>query len=308
MFLPKVPRWVRKHNLNYRSFEEVPEEIFERIRKGLADKRPKNPEVSIIAITYNEGAKVLRMLSSMADLQSKHSVEVIVVNNNSTDDTQKYLERCGVMNVFERRQGIPWARQAGMDVARGKYHLTADGDAIYPPQYADTLVRHLENPGVVCVFGLGSFLPDASKSRLQLAFYEFFKDLVIRLRSIKRPEQSVRSQSMGFLAEPAKEIGWNTGVKRGSDGRLAWGLMNYGKVKLVRSKGARIWTTTETLNRDGSFGQMIATRVKREFKRIGEYFVKQKGEYEEIEDIDKNLEEMQTKLDQKKQENKKAGD
>lgn len=303
MFIPIVPRWVKKHNLNYQSFEEVPEQVFDRIRKGLENKSPENPEVSLVAITYNEGPKVLRLLSSLADMKTEHALEVIVVNNNSTDDTQKYLDRCGVKNVFEPRQGIPWARQAGLEASRGKYHLTADGDAIYPPQYADTLVKHLQKEGVVCAFGLGSFLPDESKGRLQLAFYEFFKDIVIRLRSLKRPEQSVRSQTMGFLAEPAKEVGWNTGVKRGSDGRLAWALMKYGKVKLVRSKGARIWTTTETLNRDGSFGQMIATRIKREFKRVGEYFVKQKGEYEEVEDVEKNLREMNQK---RKQEKKKS--
>lgn len=302
MFILQVPRWVSKHELNYNSYEEVPQKVFDKIRDDLKDKQQPDPEVSIVAITYNEGPQILRLLSSLSAIQTNYSLEIIVVNNNSDDDTQKYLDRVGVTSVFERRQGIPWARQAGLDVARGRYHLCADGDTIYPPQYVNAMVKHLEKKDIICAFSLGSFLPDETKNRLQLAFYELFKDMVIILRSIKRPEQSVRSQSMGFLTEPAREIGWNTGVKRGADGRLAWKLRAYGKVKLIKSTGARIWTTTETLNRDGSFGQMIATKIKRELKRLGEYFVKQKGEYEEIEDIDKNMEEMEKKLKKDKEE------
>ncbi|MGM0612386.1 MAG: glycosyltransferase family 2 protein [Bacteroidota bacterium] len=303
MFKPKVPKWVQKHNFDYKSYDDVPAEVFDRIRDGLSKKKSDRPDVSIVAITYNESVNVLRLLSSLADLRSGLELEVIVVNNNSTDDTQKFLDRVGAVSVFEQRQGIPWARQAGLDKAKGTYHLCADGDTIYPPKYADTMYKALQKKNVVCAYGMGSFLPDKSKTRFQLAVYEFFKDLVIHLRSINRPEQSVRSQSMGFPTELAKKIGWNTGVKRGSDGRLAWALSKHGKLVLVNSNGARIWTTTETLNRDGSLGQVIGKRIRREWNRLGEYFQKQKGEYKEVEDIEKNKREVEEKLKKEKERN-----
>ena len=301
MFKPYIPKWVKRHNFDYQSYDDVPSEVFDRIKEGLSAKKANQPDVSIVAITYNDSVNILRLLSSLADIKTNLAVEVIVVNNNSTDDTQKFIDRVGAVSVFEQRQGIPWARQAGLDKAKGTYHLCADGDTIYPPTYADAMYKALRKKNVTCAYGLGSFLPDEEKGRLQLAIYEFFKDLVIHLRSVNRPEQSVRSQSMGFPTKTAKEIGWNTGVKRGSDGRLAWALSKHGKLVLLKGNGARIWTTTETLNKDGTLGQVIGKRIQREWSRLGEYFRKQKGEYEEIEDVEKNKREVEEKLKKEKQ-------
>ncbi|MFW6019728.1 MAG: glycosyltransferase family 2 protein [Bacteroidales bacterium] len=300
MFIPYIPKWVQKHNFNYQRYNDVPDEVFDRIRKGLNKKKSDRPDVSIVAIAYNESVNVLRMLSSLADIQSDLKLEVIVVNNNSKDDTQKYLDRVEAITIFEQRQGIPWARQAGLERAKGTYHLCADGDTIYPPKYADTMYKALQKKNVVCAYGMGSFLPDETKSRLQLAIYEMFKDIVIHLRSINRPEQSVRSQSMGFPTNLAKKIGWNTAVKRGSDGRLAWALSKHGQLILLKNRDARIWTTTETLNRDGNLNRVIGKRIRREWNRLGEYFQKQKGEYKEVEDIEKNKREMDAKLKKEK--------
>ncbi|MFO8054489.1 MAG: glycosyltransferase family 2 protein [Bacteroidales bacterium] len=296
MFKPYIPKSISKHNYHFENYEDVPDEVFDRIKRGLKDKQHDHPDVTIVAIAYNEGVKILRLLSSLSALETKLAIEIIIVNNNSKDDTQKFLDRVEAYSIFEQRQGIPYARQAGLEASKGKYHLCADGDTIYPPDYVDSMVNALQKPGVVCAFGLGSFIPDKSKSRILLAFYELFKDNVIRLRSINRPEQSVRSQSMGFPTELAKKTGWNTAVKRGSDGRMAWALSKHGKLVLVNDSGARIWTTTETLNKDGNFLQMIIKRIRRELKRSKEYFVKQKTEYKEVEDIEQNKRDTEEQL------------
>jgi len=61
-------------------------------------------------------------------------------------------------------------------------------------------------------------------------------------------------------------------VKRGEDGQMVLAMKRFGHVKMVKSTDSRVWTTARTLDNDGSFAQMIARRLKREFSRLHFYF------------------------------------
>jgi GT2 family glycosyltransferase len=167
---------------------------------------------------------------------------------------------------------VGFARDAGMQMAKGEYHLCADADTIYPPHYVDEMVAPLIANEAICVYGRVSFLPDGKKSRPTLAIYEIFKDIAIGLRSIKRPELVAGGASLGFQTDMAKKIGWRTDVKRGEDGQMVLAMMKSGKIKMVKSGASRIWTTARTLDADGSFLKLITKRVVKEFSRLSFYF------------------------------------
>lgn len=271
-----LPSWVKKHYLEFDSVEEVPHEVFTRIRKGFEKQNSQKPLVSIVVIAYNEEKTILKSLSSLSSLQSKFPIEVIVSNNNSKDRTQEILDRCGVKSVFQPIQGVGFARQAGMDLSTGTYHLCADADSIYPPNWVDEMVKPLMDKSAIAVYGRVSFLPDGNKSRLTLAFYEIFKDLVIGMRAIKRPELVAGGASLGFVAADGKQLGWRTDVARGEDGQMILALKKSGNIKMITSSKSRIWTTARTLDRDGSFFAMVSKRVLKEIRRIGFYFTTHK--------------------------------
>ncbi len=275
-----IPNYVKKHLYTYESVDDIPCEVFDRIALEFDAKTYKRPIVSIVIIAYNEEKTILRTLSSLAAIKSSYPFEVIVVNNNSTDRTQEILDKCGVKSVFQARQGVGFARQAGLEEARGIYHLCGDADTIYPPDYIDIMMKYLRKPGVVAVFGHVSFIPDGKKSRFLLGMYEFFKDFVVMLRAINRPELSLGGASFGFVTGLGKKIGWRTDIKRGEDGSMALALKKYGKIKRVNIPQARVWTSARTLDADGNYFFMIMKRVLRELKRIKEYFTVQKGGYE----------------------------
>lgn len=276
MIQPFTPAWVKRHFASYESVDQIPESTFERIRSNFKNQETDNPVVSVIVIAYNEEQNILKSLSSLSELKSKYPVEVIVSNNNSTDRTQEIIDRCGVKSVFQPLQGVGYAREAGLQMARGKYHLCADADSIYPATWVDEMIMPLEKGEAICTYGRVSFLPDGKKSRMGLALYEVFKDIAIGMRAIKRPELVAGGASLAFFTRMGRQIGWRTDVRRGEDGQMVLSMKRFGHVRMVKTTDSRIWTTARTLDRDGGFVPMIGKRLKKELSRIHFYFTHSK--------------------------------
>jgi len=247
-------------------------------------KRSKNnhaedPIVSVVVIAHNEEDNILKCVSSLKNQHTEMPYEIIVVNNNSTDSTQQIIDRCEVITVFEKQLGPGYARQAGMQKAKGKFHLCADADSIYPPTYIAEMVKTLKKENVVGTFGTVSFLPGLNQKRFSFAIYEMLRNPVLRLRATKRPELVVGGANFGFITTHAKKYGWRTDIKRGEDGSMLLNLKNDGKIVYKQSRKSTVWTSARTLNSDGNFSRMIMVRIRREYKRINEYFGSSKNEY-----------------------------
>src|SRR5258705_7046279 len=84
-------------------------------------------DVSVVICTYNRCSLLVRALESLqhqepADL----SYEVLVVDNNSTDETRDITQRFIEKNprkfryIFEPKQGLSYARNAGIAKARAQ--------------------------------------------------------------------------------------------------------------------------------------------------------------------------------------------
>jgi cellulose synthase/poly-beta-1,6-N-acetylglucosamine synthase-like glycosyltransferase len=281
-----VPSWVKRHYRPVTDPANIPDAFLEEIRKNLADKAPKDPVITIGIIAFNEEQNILSCISSLAAQKSRYPIEIIISNNNSTDRTQELLDRSGIRSVFEPRQGAGFARQAIMDVAKGKYLLNGDSDSLYPPTWADELVRHLEKKGISGVYSMDSYMPDGQRNRLGLSIFEVLRDISQILKGFNRPELSVGGSSFGFYLEAGRKIGWNTNVKRGEDGAMAFALKRSGKLKFVNTRRARIWTTTRSLRNKGNLLLIIYQRITKEGSRIREYFRPEKKGYA---DRDENL-------------------
>ena len=252
-------------------------EVSELIRPKVAALLKNNqPDVSVVAIGYNEEARILACIHSLADSITRFSVEIIVVSNASTDRTLEIAESCGVIAINQPKKGVGHARQAGLEMARGKFHLCADGDSLYPPQYIEMMTRQLQKKGIVGVSAPCSFLADGKLTARELYWYEWIRDLSVFFRSRKRPELATYGAAFGFVTQIGRQIGWRTDFKLGEDGYMAVKLKEFGRVKILMNRKVRIRTTARTLDRDGTLGEMIKKRLKREFARIKIYFTSQK--------------------------------
>ncbi|GAA4449358.1 glycosyltransferase family A protein [Nibrella saemangeumensis] len=273
-----VPAWLARHRFSY-SPEQPDPALTDDLRTRLAQFRVDDPEVSIVVPAYNEEKKILNLLSSLAGQQTRYRTELIIANNNSRDQTQALLDACGVRSVLVTQQGIGFARQAGLEAAKGRYVVNADCDCMYPPGWLDALVKPLANPAIVCTYGTYSFLPSAVNPRWALLLHETAASVVFAWRRWKGWEcVNVMGFNFAFRRQDALEVGgFNTNFKRGftndnndeasEDGWMAMTLQAKGKLKRV-THNARVWSSDRLLVKDGGVLRAFSKRVQKELRQL----------------------------------------
>lgn len=266
------PQWVTQllqyHTDKHISEEEKIAAINERLDKITSD----NPLISIVIPAYNEAANLLPCIDSLSRLQTAFPLEIIVVNNNSTDRTQEVLDCLHITSVLETIQSIGAARQRGLLSARGEYIFSADADCLYPANYLSALMKYITQPSVSCAFGRYAFWGDEVVPRWQYQLYEWLKWLPVELKNRNRPFLNAMGGAMAFKKAPALAIGYDVRKLLGEDGRMAFDLMKYGKIVYVRHSEAVAWTSARALFRDGSFGRALFKRVRNSLQRLPELF------------------------------------
>lgn len=94
----------------------------------------KRPTVTVIVPSYNHGAFLQATLDSI-HAQTWPQLEVIVVDDGSTDDTLNILEpwrERGVRVVRQDHQGASAARNRGIELASGEFIAFLDSDDLWP--------------------------------------------------------------------------------------------------------------------------------------------------------------------------------
>lgn len=272
MYFFSNPEWIDKGLLQVTTLEEVPDSTISTIRDRLKSVTSSDPLFTIVIAAWNEELNVIRCLDTLSRNKTDIKFDIIVVNNNSKDRTQEVLDKLGVESYFEKIQGCGPARELGQRKAKGKYILIADADCYYPEKWIDNMARKLLEEGVVFVYGRYSFLGKESAPRWKFSVYDVIRDLMVEIRHVKRPYLSAYGISMGYVKEYGIKEGYLKRNIRGDDGRLCFDLMKYGKVKLVRKSGSRVWTSNRTLEKEGSLLRVFQVRTMRELARFDKYF------------------------------------
>ena len=131
------------------------------MRHGIFQKRavPKANamKLSFVVPAYNEEACLSLCLDSILRQAegNGHEVEVLVVNNASTDRTREIaLSYPSVAVVDEPRKGIVRARQAGYRAASGDLIANIDADNMLPPGWVDRVFEEFsKNERLVALSG-----------------------------------------------------------------------------------------------------------------------------------------------------------
>lgn len=254
-------------------FEEVPQEVVQATRQRLAALQSQEPQVSVVVIAYNEAKRLPACLWSLSELQTSYAIEILGVNNNSKDETEQVYQAFGLPYFNEPKQSPGYARQCGLEHARGKYHFFIDADTLYPSCYVDLMMRKLAPSDVSCVGTFWSYYPDERHSALGLFFFELIRDSFLWIQHFKRPELNIRGMTFAFRADYARQVKIRTDIRRGEDGSLALELKKYGRIAFLYNRKARPVTGYGTLN-EGSLLQSLWNRVKIQGKGITRIFHK----------------------------------
>lgn len=137
--------------------------------------------VSVVIPTYNYGRFVTDAVVSALN-QSYSNMEVIVVDDGSTDDTRDrlapYLNR--IEYIYKQNQGLAAARNTGIRRAQGKWIALLDSDDLWHPRKTelqlDTALRFHRDAGTIMSPAVYDRLPSVLEndpSVRQLSVYDF---------------------------------------------------------------------------------------------------------------------------------------
>ncbi|MGB3405394.1 MAG: glycosyltransferase family 2 protein [Microcoleaceae cyanobacterium] len=107
----------------------------------------QQPLVSVIIPTYNRIAMLQEAIESVLAQDFKETVEIIVIDDNSSDETckvvsQKYPEV--KLICFNQNQGAGAARNQGLQMAKGQYLAFLDSDDLWETDYLRRQISALE--------------------------------------------------------------------------------------------------------------------------------------------------------------------
>ncbi len=124
------------------------------------------PHISVIIPTYNRERFVVRAIDSVLN-QTFKDYEIIVVDDGSTDGTQKALGAYSneIRHIYQKNAGVSSARNVGINEARGKWVAFLDSDDEWKTDYLSTQVAHIEKfpEAVVHIVNAVTIFPDGEK-------------------------------------------------------------------------------------------------------------------------------------------------
>lgn len=112
--------------------------------------------ISVAIPVYNEGHYLKACLQSLMS-QDEKPEEIIVVNNNSTDNSVEVAKQFPVRIVNETHQGISYARNRGFDEVKSDIIARCDADTILPKNWISRITYDFENNSIDAVTGVANY-------------------------------------------------------------------------------------------------------------------------------------------------------
>lgn len=167
-----------------------------------------NPTLSIVLVCWNNKEYLDQCLKSLYDTGMRHSFDVIVVDNGSTDGSQQMLaEKYPQVMIIQNDSnvGLGKASNQGIEATQGRYVLLLNNDTIVNGASFDTMVDFLEqNPRVGAVGGK-LLNPDGSIQTCYNYFSTLGEEFLVatRLGELMRP-----GYPAVMSGDEVKSVGW----------------------------------------------------------------------------------------------------
>lgn len=141
-------------------------------------------DISVVIPAFNEEKFISICLDSLVHQKTGKKFEVIIVDNNSTDETgkiaEKYRKKLNLKVISEKIKGRGAARSAGFKIAKGEIILGTEADTIVPANWIDELSDQFTDKKIIavtgtCRFGDCSFIAKIFMNILQPSGMFLFK-------------------------------------------------------------------------------------------------------------------------------------
>ena len=109
--------------------------------------------ISFIIPCYNEEQYIKECIQSIMIEAALIPHEIIVVDNNCTDNTASIASQEGAIVVSEKQKGVVFARQKGYEIAMYDLIANIDADSRLCKGWIETALSQINNDDVVAVTG-----------------------------------------------------------------------------------------------------------------------------------------------------------
>ncbi|GAA4773022.1 glycosyltransferase [Actinomycetospora chlora] len=204
---------------------------------------PVTAPVSVIVPAYNEKENIAATVRSL--VASDHPVEVLVVDDGSTDGTADIVEALRLPNVRVIRQangGKPSALNAGIAHARHDLIVMIDGDTVFEPTTVGRLVAPFADPTVGAVAGNAKVASRRGLlARWQHIEYVMGFNVDRRVYDVLRCMPTVPGAAGAFRRQVLLQVGGVSDDTLAEDTDLTMAICRTGW-RVVYEDAARAWT------------------------------------------------------------------
>ncbi len=119
-------------------------------------------KISVLICTRNRARSLEAMLQRFfaQAFSGNYDYELVIVDNGSTDETRQVIEDCrarrpqAVRHMFEKREGLAFARNTALSAASGEVIAFTDDDVLVSEDWLDEVHREFANdPGLRMLSG-----------------------------------------------------------------------------------------------------------------------------------------------------------
>ncbi|WP_441249405.1 bifunctional polysaccharide deacetylase/glycosyltransferase family 2 protein [Kitasatospora sp. McL0602] len=204
---------------------------------------PITGPVSVIVPAYNERAGIEAAVRSL--LASDHPVEILVVDDGSTDGTADLVESLrlpGVRVLRQQNAGKPAALNTGLRAASYELVVMVDGDTVFEPDAVRMLVQPFADPSVGAVSGNAKVVNRGGLlGRWQHIEYVIGFNLDRRLFDLAQCMPTVPGAVGGFRRSALLRLGGVSEDTLAEDTDLTMALCRAGW-RVVYEERAKAWT------------------------------------------------------------------
>ncbi|MDE5660414.1 MAG: glycosyltransferase family 2 protein [Muribaculaceae bacterium] len=142
-------------------------------------------KLSVVVICWNSLANLRALLASLPQALEGLEAELIVVDNGSTDSTGDYVRaefQHAVYRRLDRNYGVAYARNRGIEMAKGDYIWLLDDDTVINRRAVEALTGYLDEHAEcgICACAL------RDEAGLLQQSYKPYPSPVIKLRNLLR--------------------------------------------------------------------------------------------------------------------------
>lgn len=200
------------------------------------------PSVSIVIPVYNGEDNIDKCIESIINQDyPKEKTEIIIVDNNSKDNTANIIKTFPVKYIFEKKQGVCFARNKGLELANNELIAYTDSDCIAEKNWISRLVPHFSDETIGGVGGHLEAFPPENYIERYIALREVLTQEKMYAEKIYSPPFFITANVI-YRANILKKIGGfdNFFKIAGEDADISWRVVAEG-YKLILEPSAIVF-------------------------------------------------------------------